>query len=329
MNEKEFKEKWELDKPIYSAWGDYIVNSITNELIKRGKNIEVFLKTPAKFRLKDDASLIDKAFYRPGKNYTNPYGQIEDKVGARFIVLLLDDIREMCNVIQSNDDWSFDACKHFDDDKEKNPLLFTYQSVHYILHPKKEVTINSITVPVSTSCEVQIRTLLQHAHAELTHDAIYKAKRAVKPNVHRTVAKSMALIETTDDFFTAVTQQLNHGPLEDHGILERLDGLYLSLTGIKSHTQKSSILIWDQFEQFIDENLVDNIQRLISSSDYNFLPDMIKKQYVDNAFYQQSTVLFIYWMLKNRKQRLLKDWPFQQELLQPLALDIGVNTYDD
>jgi len=327
MNEADFKDQWESDKPVYRAWGDYVVNTITQELERKGKNLDVFLKVPAKYRLKEESSLVDKAFYRPGKSYTDPYNQIEDKVGTRFIVLLLEDIKEICNIIEKCDVWSNDACKHFDEDKENDPLLFTYQSVHYIIRPKEEVIYSYTTIPISTSCEVQIRTLLQHAHAELTHDAIYKAKRAVQPRVHRTVAKSMALIETTDDFFTQVTEQLNNGPLEEHGVINRLDGLYFSVTGIRSHTQKSSLIIWDEFERFIDGNLVDNIQSMLRK--YEFIPDIIKKRFGESAFYQQSTVLFLYWMLKNRKNRLLRDWPFSTELLEPLAIDLGVNTHVD
>ena len=327
MNEVEFKGKWESEKPLYKAWGEYVAFEIAEGLRSHGKNLDEFLKVPAKFRLKDDSSLIDKAFYRPDKSYSDPYNQIEDKVGGRFIVLLLNDIKEICKIIEAHGDWNFDPCKHFDEDREKNPLLFTYQSVHYILRPKKEIVAHGITIPVSTTCEVQIRTLLQHAHAELTHDAIYKSKRAVQPKVQRTVAKSMALIETTDDFFTDVTQHLNYGPLEEHHILERLDGIYFSITGIKSHNQKSSLVIWDEFEQFIDENLVDEVQAMLN--EFGFLSDRIKKEYSKNVFYQQSTMLFVYWLLKKRKQRLLNDWPLPREMLEPLANDLGINLSGD
>jgi len=326
MSEIEFKVKWESEKPLYRAWGEYVVSEITEELKRRGKNLESFLKTPAKYRLKDDSSLIDKAFYRPSKNYSDPYNQIEDKVGARFIVLLLGDIREICEVIETRA-WSFDPCKHFDEDKENNPLLFTYQSVHYIVRPKEQTVVNGVAIPASIPCEVQIRTLLQHAHAELTHDAIYKAKRAVQPKVHRTVAKSMALIETTDDFFTDVTRLLNSGPLEEHQILERLDGVYFSSTGLKSYNQKSAIAIWDEFEQFVDENLIVEIQSMLL--DHPFLLDTVRKQYSQNVFYQQSTILFVYWMLKKKKRRLLTDWPFAQRILEPLANDLGINLHND
>lgn len=139
----------------------------------------------------------------------------------------------------------------------------------------------------------------------------------------------MALIETTDDFFTKVTEYLSYGRLEEYGIIERLDGIYLSLTEISPHSQKSSIVIWDEFEGLLDENLVGNIQNMLVDPKYGFLSDVIKKRYAENAFYHQSVILFIYWMLINRKQRLLRDWPFQQNLLQPFAVDLGISTWDD
>lgn len=326
MNESEFKELWNSEKPVYEAWGKHVVDSITQELSLQGIELNTFLKIPAKYRLKDDNSLIDKAFYRPGKGYADPYAQIEDKVGVRFVVLLLDDIKKVCEIVENSEIWVFDACKHFDEDKERDPLLFTYQSVHYILRPKNELYIDGVIIADSTPCELQIRTLLQHAHAELTHDAVYKAKKTVRPAVHRTVAKSMALIETTDGFFSEVTQGLNSGPLEDHSILNRLDGVYYSITGIKPYNQKSSLVIWDEFEFLIDGDLINNIQRFISNN--NHIAEMIKTKYNDNSFYQQSIVLFIYWLLKRKKKKLLSNWPLEKKILSPFANDLFVSIWD-
>lgn len=329
MNEQEFINQWRQDKAVYEAWGNYVVDSISRALEGKGKTLNTFLKIPAKCRLKEESSLLDKAFYRPGKQYSDPYNQIEDKVGVRFVVLLLDDLNEICSIVEEHSEWTFDACKHFDEDRKRDPLLFTYQSVHYILRPKEIVAAYGVSIPATTPCELQVRTLLQHAHAELTHDAIYKTKRTVKPEVHRTVAKSIALIETTDEFFTSVTKQLNYGPLQEHGVIERLDGLYFSTTGIKSHMQKSSTIIWDEYEQIIDAELVGNIQSLLTSPEFSFLADKIKERYSENVLYQQSIILFIYWMLINKKRRLLENWPFQRDLLEPLAVDLGVSTWSD
>jgi ppGpp synthetase/RelA/SpoT-type nucleotidyltranferase len=326
MNEQEFKLKWKSEKLLYSAWGTFIVESISQSLLAQGKDLNTFLKIPAKYRLKEENSLIDKAFYRD-KDYSDPYSQIEDKVGVRFIVLLLDDIENICNIIRSSNEWEFDACKHFEEDKNNEPLLFTYQSVHFVLRPKHDITIGDIVVPKSTPCEVQVRTLLQHAHAELTHDAIYKAKKAIKPEVHRNVAKSMALIETTDSIFTQVTQTLNKGPLQELGIINRLDGIYLSMTGLTPHNQKSSLVIWDAFEQLIDDKLIDNIQNFLKKNAY--ISELIKENYTDSTLYQQSTVLFIYWLLKKKRTRLLADWPLSKRALDPFANDLVISLWDE
>lgn len=325
MIEADLKTRWERDRPSHEAWGNCIMEEVCNQLSDNGKNLNIFLKVPAATRLKTTESLIDKALYR-GNDYNDPYDEIEDKVGVRFVVLLLKDIELICSIIEASNIWQFDACKHFDDDKEKEPLLFTYQSVHYVLRPREPFQYSGQTISEEVACEVQIRTLLQHAHAELTHDAIYKSKKDIKPNVLRTVAKSMALIETTDEFFVRATEELNSGPLTEHAIIERLDGLYRGFTEISPHTQKSTLIIWDEFEGQITEDLIENIQsQLVNDSKYDFLSEKIKDRYADHVLYQQSVVLFLYWMLIFKKRRLLQDWPFSNQVLENLANDVGVS----
>lgn len=329
MTEDEFRTKWDYEKPFFEKWGNNVLCAINQKLNETGKDYSSFVKIPAVVRVKDTQSLIDKAFYR-SKTYEDPYFDIEDKVGVRYVVLLIEDIRFLCQIIESFTEWDIDPCKHFDNDKEKDPLLFSYQSVHYIVRPKNAFEIEGTEIPADTPCEIQVRTLLQHAHSELTHDAIYKSKQSIKPLVQRTVAKCMALIETTDDFFSFATKELNNGPLEEFKIIDRLDGVYQSFTGNRSHNQKSSITVWDEFQDLIDDDLISNIQsQLINADDFKYLSQIIKTRYADGGFYQQSTVLFLYWMLKFKKRRLLRDWPFSKGVLEPLASDLGVSILDE
>lgn len=323
MNESEFLEKWNQEKPMYEAWGNLIVQTIRDELQAYGiEDLESFIKIPIKSRLKTDNSLADKAFKRK-KSYEDPYNEIEDKVGIRFVVLLTSDIDIISKIIKENELWSFDLSRDFKAEQAKDPLLFTYQSVHFILRPNNKISHEGIEILSSTPCEVQIRTLLQHAHAELTHDAIYKSNKVAEPEVHRTVAKSMALIETTDEFFCRVTDLLNAGPLKDFKIIEQLDSLYYANVNLHSYNQKSSLVIWDAFENLIDENLINNIQLFISKNPAISL--IIKDNYSKNSIYRQSVVLFIYWMLKRQKTTLLEYWPLPLDDLNLLASDIGVS----
>lgn len=324
MNEQDFISLWNKEKPIYSAWGLFIIDQIKSSLKDQGKDLKSFLKIDTiEPRLKSDESILDKAFHRPEKSYQDPYHQIEDKVGIRFVVLLTEDIEFICETIQSNPTWKYDNCKHFAQDKVTEPLLFSYQSVHYVLHPAEDFTYNGIKIPSSTPCEVQIRTLLQHAHAELTHDSIYKAQKKVHPEVHRAVAKSMALIETTDEFFSYATKKLNQGPLQEHGIVEGLDSIFFKNTELKPISQRSSLVIYDTFEQFLDDS---TLQSIIEFSQINsFIFEKIKDRYFSEVFFKQSVVLFVYWMMRNKKRRLNQDWPLSRSLLENIANDLGIS----
>ena len=322
MNEAEFLEKWNNEKPIYAAWGNYILDKVKVTLSSQGRNLEEFFKVSPSSRIKDDDSLVDKAFYR-NKSYDNPYREIEDKVGVRFVVLLVDEIREVCDVIENEGSWTAISCRDFDKEKEADPLLFTYQSMHYVLRPNGTIQFSGVEISGDKPCEVQIRTLLQHAHAELTHDTIYKARSKAKPEVHRTVAKSMALIETTDDFFGEVTTKLRLEALERYNVVGQLDEIYQGMSDKKSKFLKSSLIIWDTFESFITESLVSEIAQFVESEPT--LGESINNHYEDKNIYKQGVILMVYWMLTRHRAELLRNWPLPLSLLQSPANDLGIN----
>lgn len=324
MNELEFLQYWHDEKPMYKAWGDLVVSDLCQRLVSVGRELDVHLKQPAKARVKSDDSLIDKAFYRPNKNYENPYEDIEDKVGCRFVVLLVEHINELSDIIKSSDRWEYKECRHFNEERKKDPLLFTYQSVHYVVRAKTDEQANGLTVKAGTPCEIQVRTLLQHAYAELTHDAVYKAKTVVEPEVHRTVAKSMALIETTDDFFSDVNNKLNRSASDELSFQQGLDTLYTELIGIAPRpAQKSSIVVLDEFDNLVNEDLIVTIQKLAERR--TFIIDSIKAGVNNFPFYSQSVSIFTFWLALKRRNRLLEDWPLERKILERVASDAGVS----
>ncbi|HHP0479622.1 TPA: GTP pyrophosphokinase [Vibrio campbellii] len=309
---------------MYKAWGDIVVSDLCQRLVSVGRELDVHLKQPAKARVKSDDSLIDKAFYRPNKNYENPYEDIEDKVGCRFVVLLVEHINELSDIIKSSDRWEYKECRHFNEERKKDPLLFTYQSVHYVVRAKTDEQANGLTVKAGTPCEIQVRTLLQHAYAELTHDAVYKAKTVVEPEVHRTVAKSMALIETTDDFFSDVNNKLNRSASDELSFQQGLDTLYTELIGIAPRpAQKSSIVVLDEFDNLVNEDLIVTIQKLAERR--TFIIDSIKAGVNNFPFYSQSVSIFTFWLALKRRNRLLEDWPLERKILERVASDAGVS----
>lgn len=326
MNESEFLVQWKSEKPTYEAWGRFIVQEINKALLKEDLNLNKFIKIPVSPRTKDEKSLVDKAFYR-NKNYKNPYDDIEDKIGIRYVVLLTEDIKIISKIIKDDNNWNFVSARDYEEERDKDPYLFTYQSVHFVLRSKEQFEYKGILIPSNTPCEIQVRTLLQHAHAELTHDEIYKADKDPRSEVHRAVAKSMALIEATDEIFCKSKALMNAGPLTDFRIIESLNSIYKDKTGLEPQNQKSSLLIYQAFEDLISAELIKDISELLSR--YGFLPAKISSKYHIRSFYQQSVILFIYWLLKNNKQRLIRDWPLEPQYLEFLGVDVGesINFY--
>ncbi|MCR9943793.1 GTP pyrophosphokinase [Vibrio owensii] len=324
MTENDFLDKWHSQLPAYKAWGDVVVSEISQTLQSRGWDLGQFLKQQVLSRVKSDESLVDKAFYRPSKNYKNPYDDIEDKVGCRFVVLLVEHVDEVSEIIKSSDLWSFKECRHFNEERKKQPLLFTYQSVHYVVRSKGVHRRNDVYIPEGIPCEIQVRTLLQHAYAELTHDAIYKSKTLVEPEVQRTVAKSMALIETTDEFFSNVNNKLNNGAQERFSLKDALDSLYEKYVGAPPCAQqKSSLVLLDVFSSLIKEDTVDNLETLLKEQ--SFIVRSIQAQCKVLPFFNQSIVIFVFWLVLKKRHRTLEDWPLDYRLLEQVSSQAGVS----
>jgi len=325
VNEQEFLERWENEKPFYKAWAKLITQEIEKRLVPAIAPItlEYFLKVPIAPRLKGDTSLVDKAFYR-GKPYENPYDDITDKVGIRYVVLLTTDIKRFCNIIESpecNSLWSWSKDKDYEKEREAKPLEFSYQSVHYVLRSKSGLAINRIKIPEDIACEVQIRTLLQHAHSELTHDTIYKPQTTAKPSVKRTVAKSMALIEATDEFFEQAMKDLALAGEPQRQLLEYLSAIYEKGTDRVAGRERSNQLVVDALMELLPDNGLTQIEAFLSNKSYIF--DKIKEQKGQRHFFNQPAVLLAYYLVDTKPAQTRERWPFDTTDLAKIFSDLG------
>ncbi len=324
MNSEQLLEIWEKEKPLYEAWGNLVVEKISDRLRLKNINCNAFFKIPPLPRLKDNHSLIEKAFYREDKSYSDPYKEIEDKVGVRFVVLLIKDIDVISEEINSlTDFWSADVSRDYEAERNVRPLEFSYQSLHFVLRPVKTMSLGGLSVTPDTPCEVQIRTLLQHAHAELTHDLLYKSKKKQKPEVKRVSARSMALIETTDDFFVTVNDKVNVSEADELGFTAELDNFYRRQIGFEPEAFSSSVAVWDYLDSHLKAEQLDlTIENAVKN---DFLIPLVKKKRDLEPFYRQSVIFYVYWMLQFKKSTITQEWPLSREFLATLAADIGVS----
>lgn len=196
MDEHAFRQHLALAAPRLAAWADEVC-AVLNE---RFGKVLVF---PASRRLKDPAKAVEK-MYR--KSYHEPAVQMTDLVGARAVVLLSNRLSPISDFVRAHEGWVAEKSRDVVAEVEKNPYIFDYQSEHYELRPPAELTVRGQTVGPEICCELQLRNVLQHAYAEVAHDTAYKGSHAPPAQALRRLARSMALMEATDESLCSVLE---------------------------------------------------------------------------------------------------------------------------
>lgn len=325
MTQSEFAALYQRERPLYDAWGCFVTSQVRQRLIPHCGGVEqlgYFLKIPPLHRTKTEVSLLAKAFTR-GNRYADPYAEITDKVGTRFVVLLLSDIDVVKHAVEGCEWWSWSLDRDFEEEKAKEPLLFDYQSVHYVVRSRDGISDGEAIFPEGMPCEVQVRTLMQHAFAELTHDAVYKATGQVSASVRREVAKSMALIETTDGIFREVSMALQREDADLNATIGVLSEVYRTLVGREPDTDRKSNLFL--LQQLRDVWTAADVQRLPEFLDQEFpaLDRWVQERRADNALFRQPAVMLVYYLARRKRLGLRGRWPLLERDLKPILTDVG------
>lgn len=329
MTEQEFLERWSSERLIYEAWAGFI-----KEKIEQGLQISIapvqldyFLKVPVKPRLKADSTLVDKALHR--KQYANPYDDVTDKVGMRFVVLLTSDIKKVCRIIDSAESqqlWDVSKDRDYETERLEKPLEFTYQSVHYVLRAKEGNNFSGIDILANTTCEIQIRTLLQHAHSELTHDTLYKPKTIAQPGVKRTVAKSMALIEATDEFFEQAMQDIEKAIQPQNDLYSLLKDIYKNNIREDAGDEQSNHILIDTYFDLLPENADKLIPAFLTKNDFIF--ERVKNHLKSRHIFSQPSILLIYFLVSEMPAQIDARWPLDRDDLAMVFSDLGKKFLD-
>ena len=123
-------------------------------------------------------------------------GDITDLVGLRIITFYSDDVDKVASALERlyDIDW--------ENSVDKRKLLeidsFGYLSLHYIGKDKR--------FPVRF--EIQMRTLLQHAWANMNHDTGYKSGVDIPKRYKRAMSRIAGMLELVDDEFSRIRMEL-------------------------------------------------------------------------------------------------------------------------
>jgi putative GTP pyrophosphokinase len=320
----EFLARWSAEQQEYARWGNYVVHRIHNLIANQidPHQVATFVRIPATPRLKDEESLLHKAFYR-GKEYASPYEEIEDKVGVRFVLLLGADVRLVAKAIEDeNEVWRAVKARDHESEIAAKPYEFDYQSVHFVVHSLAGLSYEGQTVAENLPCEVQIRTLLQHAYSEITHDTLYKPAVQTTPAMKRAAAKSMALIEATGDYFDSlndlIAQQVR--PLRELGL--RIERIYERLVGSAATATKSPLndLVLDRYGHDLNS---DDVESWLNARAY--IGQRISERIAARASFRLPAILIVYHAAATATHGTPINCPLPEEDLSLIYGDLGLS----
>ncbi len=147
-----------------------------------------------------------------GAQSADPLVRMTDLCGARVIAQTSDQVGAICQFIKEA--FAIDEANSEDVSQRLRPTEFGYRSVHYIVQidaKKLEEAGVPIKIPpeiLGLKAEVQVRTLLEHAWADLGHELTYKTEVKVPDRIHRQFASLAAVLEGVDRQFGALVHGL-------------------------------------------------------------------------------------------------------------------------
>jgi ppGpp synthetase/RelA/SpoT-type nucleotidyltranferase len=282
-------------KASLEAWG----SSIRDHVEKRYRHL---LKVPAAVRVKDPQSARAKQLR---KNYSDPVSQMTDLVGTRFVVLTSEDLSPIRVFIEGNPEWQVTQARDPDEEIEIHPEAFGYQSHHYEVRPKTSLELAGCTVTPACCCEVQVRTILQHAYAEFTHDSLYKASQEVPSQAMRLVSRSMALMEVTDALLCQAMQAVRIANAPALALQSKARDLVEAM-GIRT-PQAVLDQISEAFRTVIDPRSSPGLQRFVDQN--RWVLANIQDRLGRGLFAFPDAALITYWLTTVAEDELLRDWP--------------------
>ena len=186
--------------PIYEKMGEVIPEKLKEFFAEAG-----IIVAAVEHRVKTESSLAGKLQLK-GEKYHSIY-DITDLVGIRVITFYNDDVDKVASVLERlfEIDWenSIDKRKAHEIDS------FGYLSLHYICRIPESAYINPEHPELNQiRFEVQMRTVLQHAWANMNHDTGYKSGVEIPKVYKRNLSRLAGMLELVDDEFSRIRQEL-------------------------------------------------------------------------------------------------------------------------
>lgn len=157
------------------------------------------------YRVKDRESYCHKC---KNDKYMEPIDEVMDLSGIRIIAYTNQDVKNICDVISR--EFEIDKINSMDKYSNMNDNQVGYLSVHFIIMLKENRTnLAEYKEYVGIRSEIQVRTLLQHAWAEIEHDRNYKFSGVLPKNIRRKFYLLAGVLELVDKEFDSLSEEID------------------------------------------------------------------------------------------------------------------------
>lgn len=108
------------------------------------------------------------------------------------------------------------------------------------------------------------------------------------------------------------------------GYLKLLDGLYKELVCCEPDANDSfTVAVFSTFSDLCSSEFEAKVRKMFATT-----PDLLwtlKTNRTEIPFYSQSVIIFIFFLLRYHRNRLIADWPLDRDLLSYTSANIGVS----
>jgi putative GTP pyrophosphokinase len=285
------------------------------------------------------------------KGFSNPFNEVKDLAGVRVITYYPDDAARLAAELASQ--FKIDSEHSSDKLSDLEADTFGYRSIHLIVtlsEPRRSLPEWKAFKALQT--EIQIRSVLQHAWASISHKLDYKVAQQAPVDLRRQLFRLSAILELADELFSKLRDEsrkmsetykesvdkgnlgipLNLDSLKAY-IIERGDltkwyrlGLQV---GMRDHSLGASVIgneqelgrlcATAQHAKISNINELDDLIRAIESRAKGYLQELsIAAKKEGTAFRAIAIDMLTVLIMVARKEHFQKELPFEPKFTAPL-----------
>ncbi|MCD8741167.1 hypothetical protein LT679_11185 [Mucilaginibacter roseus] len=274
------------------------INSIILELLEEN-TIAVHAITNRTKEIESFRTKIDNP------KYDDPAEQVTDLAGIRIIAYVEDDLKPICKILE--DSFHIDPQNSLDKTNELGTDKVGYRSIHYIARLKEDrLNLPEYKKFKDLKFEIQVRTILQHAWAEIEHDRNYKFNGVLPPEIKRRFKILAGTLELADREFNQLSldiDKISNSVLvaEQQNIL---DSIELNSTTLKQFliTKFNALIKKDLLKPILShDNVILNELNRYGIKNLKDLDSIVPINFIDNLqdIYKQSDSLTFIGLLRD------------------------------